>query len=413
MDLSKSVMSKPNSPQALTLAPQIVGSANGRPPDECIVVEDVMMDRPRSPLLEDAQRQTKKGRSIDHSDNSLDFAMTESDTGIGLMNLQPQKPSFREMLIGGSKAIPEKKSLCDLDVDVAEDDENDANKTIEKENRDLRKPNELYGPWMQVTSRKRRPGVARQEGNIVPTTDKDHQILGSRFAPLSDDNVVEVSPENSVPVGTLLNQANRGIASGILNGSPKHSLALVESSKGNAIITTDKGKVVLHRNGMVRGKQGVSRKGDTKVSVGMHVETSALVASRDKVIPAMTSLNKETHTVVHIESSEDGSILHRNHDRLQPKVSNGSRPKGGSKGALRIKGVPPLNKKGRKQADKGTKNVAIASCVSSLMSDLDRAKGENSCMVSGVDNSEEAADALIQWCDNGAYENKISDDMQL
>ncbi|KAK8999673.1 hypothetical protein V6N11_065171 [Hibiscus sabdariffa] len=386
MDLSKSVMSKPNSPQALTLAPQIVGSANGRPPDECIVVEDVMMDRPRSPLLEDAQRQTKKGRSIDHSDNSLDFAMTESDTGIGLMNLQPQKPSFREMLIGGSKAIPEKKSLCDLDVDVAEDD---------------------------VTSRKRRPGVARQEGNIVPTTDKDHQILGSRFAPLSDDNVVEVSPENSVPVGTLLNQANRGIASGILNGSPKHSLALVESSKGNAIITTDKGKVVLHRNGMVRGKQGVSRKGDTKVSVGMHVETSALVASRDKVIPAMTSLNKETHTVVHIESSEDGSILHRNHDRLQPKVSNGSRPKGGSKGALRIKGVPPLNKKGRKQADKGTKNVAIASCVSSLMSDLDRAKGENSCMVSGVDNSEEAADALIQWCDNGAYENKISDDMQL
>ncbi|KAK8478623.1 hypothetical protein V6N11_046768 [Hibiscus sabdariffa] len=346
-------MSKPNSPQALTLAPQIVGSANGRPPDECIVLEDVMMDRPRSPLLEDAQRQTKKGRNLDHSDNSLDFSMIKSDT------------------------------------------------------------DELYEPWMQVTSRKRRPSITRQKGNIVPSTDKDHQILGSRFATLSDDNVVEVSPENYVPVGTLLNQANGGIASGILNGSPKRSLAPAESSKGNAIITADKGKVVLHRNGMVRGKQGISGKGDTKVSVGKHVETSALVASRDKVIPAMTSLNKETHTVVHIENSEDGSILHQNHDRLQPKVSNGSGPKGGSKGALRIKGVPPLNTKGRKRADKGTTNVAISSCVSSLMSDLDRAKAENSRMVGGVDNSEEAVNALIQWCDNGAYENKISDDMQL
>ncbi|KAK8609057.1 hypothetical protein V6N13_025364 [Hibiscus sabdariffa] len=368
-------MSKPNSPQALTLAPQIVGSANGRPPDECIVLEDVMMDRPRSPLLEDAQRQTKKGRNLDHSDNSLDFSMIKSDTVRG--------------------------------------HENDANKTIEKENRDLRKPDELYEPWMQVTSRKRRPSITRQKGNIVPSTDKDHQILGSRFATLSDDNVVEVSPENYVPVGTLLNQANGGIASGILNGSPKRSLAPAESSKGNAIITADKGKVVLHRNGMVRGKQGISGKGDTKVSVGKHVETSALVASRDKVIPAMTSLNKETHTVVHIENSEDGSILHQNHDRLQPKVSNGSGPKGGSKGALRIKGVPPLNTKGRKRADKGTTNVAISSCVSSLMSDLDRAKAENSRMVGGVDNSEEAVNALIQWCDNGAYENKISDDMQL
>ncbi|KAK8627902.1 hypothetical protein V6N13_135499 [Hibiscus sabdariffa] len=114
-------MSNPSSLQALTMAPSSAGVVNGRPPDEIIVDETMVLDRPRSSLLEDAQRQAKKGCSSDN--NVLQQTNTSIDLGIGIATTAAHIPkvSFRNMLVGENHIESEKKSLDDLDVVVSEE----------------------------------------------------------------------------------------------------------------------------------------------------------------------------------------------------------------------------------------------------------------------------------------------------
>ncbi|KAK8571473.1 hypothetical protein V6N12_027561 [Hibiscus sabdariffa] len=80
------------------------------------------MDRPRSPLLEDAQRQFKKGQNFEALDYPQESDMVDNDQSLGAMFPPPQKVSFRDMLIGDMREQSYTKSLGDLDVDVLEED---------------------------------------------------------------------------------------------------------------------------------------------------------------------------------------------------------------------------------------------------------------------------------------------------
>ncbi|KAK8519411.1 hypothetical protein V6N12_025450 [Hibiscus sabdariffa] len=188
-------MENPNSLRALTSVSSLARAVNGRPPDQPIIVDDVSMDRPRSPLLEDAQRQSKKGCNSEVSDQSHESAMGDID--------QRQKPPFYDMLIGGN-----------------------ADKT---------------------------------EVNYALSAVKEQQRNGSRFAALIDVDVGEFSSNQTAPMGTLLKQAHGGVASGVLDGSHGGSLAQAESRKHISDIVATKGNETIQKSGVGSYKPNVSK----------------------------------------------------------------------------------------------------------------------------------------------------------
>ncbi|KAK8703502.1 hypothetical protein V6N13_047159 [Hibiscus sabdariffa] len=223
------------------------------------------MDRPRSPLLEDAQRQFKKGQNFEALDYPQESDMVDNDQSLGAMFPPPQKVSFRDMLIGDMREQSYTKSLGDLDVDVLEEDDIEASVPTAT---DSRNPDVLYGPWMQASSRKRRTVGPRQGGE-----------------------------------GVL---CKGGVASGVLAGGHGRSMAPTESSKrlsGNVVETRkiDFQKIISGSN-----HQNDSELAREKVQTGKPVVKLPAIASRDKVIPVDTSLSLENHVVVHVDNTRGG-----------------------------------------------------------------------------------------------------------
>ncbi|KAK8624053.1 hypothetical protein V6N13_065410 [Hibiscus sabdariffa] len=299
-------MQNPNTLRALTSGSSLAGAGNARPPDEVLIVDDMIMDRPRSPLLEDVQRQIKK------------------------------RPKHRYL---GSP-------LGEVEDSVA----------VAQENRDPRNPDELYGPWMQAPSKKRRLVAACQGVNSAPSKVKDLQRNGLRFSALSEVNVVEDLPDS----GYSIKSSTWGVASGVLTGSHGRSLAPTESSKRTPSTAADKGKIATKIIWVVSSKSNVTERSIDKGQVGKPVVNLPVVASRDKVVQVAIILNMENHAVVHIENMKEGS------------------------------------RKGRKRDDKGGPNMAIANRVTSLLYDLDKAKAEANRPIGEINNPEENSDALIQ-----------------
>ncbi|KAK8619372.1 hypothetical protein V6N13_133334 [Hibiscus sabdariffa] len=229
-------MENPNSLRALTSVSSLARAVNGRPPDQPIIVDDVSMDRPRSPLLEDAQRQSKKGCNSEVSDQSHESAMGDID--------QRQKPPFYDMLIGGNADKTVKKSFGDLDVDVLEED----------------------------------------EVNYALSAVKEQQRNGSRFAALIDVDVGEFSSNQTAPMGTLLKQAHGGVASGVLDGSHGGSLAQAESRKHISDIVATKGNETIQKSGVGSYKPNVSKSSVEAGQVSKSKVHFPDVASRDTVV---------------------------------------------------------------------------------------------------------------------------------
>ncbi|KAK8631687.1 hypothetical protein V6N13_028469 [Hibiscus sabdariffa] len=376
-----------DSPQALTSSSASTGRVNGKPPDEIFVVEDMVMDRPRSPSVEDVQQQSKKGRSSESSDQIQETALNDSATDIAAMPIRDPKPLFRDMLIGNNSDSLEKKRLTDLDVEVSKDDmrfrddgpvheimfSNRVRDAIDRklahfviirllvcgkdseanENRLPRDTNDLYGPWMQAPSRKRRPPVARQGSITVAVNKQLPRLAGSRFAALSEGQDVEILVEEEGSIGTLLDQDKWGVASGILDVSHARVMSPAETN---------------------------NRPDDSVVNKGKPVAVSAMVASRDKVFPVSTSLNKENHVVVQIDKLGGESSISGKAGRISSKVSIVTDSKGGSRGILRSK-------------------------------ELDQSKGVIARPADGEDTLKDNYDAPIQWCDNETFDNQISDAM--
>ncbi|KAK8625823.1 hypothetical protein V6N13_056980 [Hibiscus sabdariffa] len=101
-----------------------------------------------------------------------------------------QIPSFKEKLIGQSDMVRGSHSIAELDVEetcgVPETASADGEKASEPRN-----PEDLYGPWMQVTNRRRRNvnlhgAVGRNSG-----VTKNKEVLGSRFQLLASDSMDE------------------------------------------------------------------------------------------------------------------------------------------------------------------------------------------------------------------------------
>ncbi|KAK8533844.1 hypothetical protein V6N12_047247 [Hibiscus sabdariffa] len=319
-----------DSPQALTSSSASTGRVNGKPPDEIFVVEDMVMDRPRSPSVEDVQQQSKKGRSSESSDQIQETALNDSATDIAAMPIRDPKPLFRDMLIGNNSDSLEKKRLTDLDVEVSKDD--------------MRFRDD--GPVHEI--------MFSNRGSITVAVNKQlPRLAGSRFAALSEGQDVEILVEEEGSIGTLLDQDKWGVASGILDVSHARVMSPAETN---------------------------NRPDDSVVNKGKPVAVSAMVASRDKVFPVSTSLNKENHVVVQIDKLGGESSISGKAGRISSKVSIVTDSKGGSRGILRSK-------------------------------ELDQSKGVIARPADGEDTLKDNYDAPIQWCDNETFDNQISDAM--
>ncbi|KAK8658313.1 hypothetical protein V6N13_036521 [Hibiscus sabdariffa] len=325
-------MSNPGSLQALTMAPSSAGVVNGRPPDEIIVDETMVLDRPRSPLLEDAQRQAKKGCSSDN--NVLQQTNISSDLGIGTAI--------------AAAHIPKDINTTDNSV---------------KNTREQRNPDELYGPWMQAPSHRR------------------------RFTALSDDAVGAMLREQDGPVGSILNQAAGGMASGILNAN--HGINKGDTRRELSI--SDLPHVTSHD-------------GNAK-------EQSVKVASKDKIVSGTTTLNKEFHTVVRFENTDDVHSKTGRMNHVKHVGSTISSSKGGAKGSLRVSTVQKVSSKGRKKDNKAVVPVTVSDRMSSLRTDLNRVAMDIGQEDDGATVLGDASEAVVQWSDNVTYDSQIRDDM--
>ncbi|KAL4341700.1 hypothetical protein GQ457_08G018670 [Hibiscus cannabinus] len=241
------------------------------------------------------------------------------------------------------------------------------NNTIDnfvKNTREQRNPDELYGPWMQAPSRRRRPITARQGGAMLR--------------------------EQDGPVGSILNQAAGGMVSGILNAIHGSALAPDGPSKqkeGEVLrqITTDS-----VNKGDTRGELSISDLPHVTSHDGNAKEHSVKVASKDRIVSGTTTLNKEFHTVV-------GSTI--------------SSSKGGAKGSLRVFTVQKVSSKGRKKDNKAVVPVTVSDRMSYFRTDLNRVAMDIGQEDDGATVLGDASEAVVQWSDNVTYDSQIRDDM--
>ncbi|KAK8600843.1 hypothetical protein V6N13_059419 [Hibiscus sabdariffa] len=96
------------------------------------------------------------------------------------------------------------------------------------------------------------------------------------------------------------------------------------------------------------------------------------VASKDKIVPGTTSLNKEYHTVVRVENTDGVHSKTRRFNHAKQVVSTVSSSKGGAKGSLRVSTVQKVSSKGRKKDNKIMVPVTVSDRISSLRDYLNR-----------------------------------------
>ncbi|KAK8563978.1 hypothetical protein V6N12_036112 [Hibiscus sabdariffa] len=333
---------------ALTSVQPFVGVVNNRSPDEVIVDETMVLDRPRSPLLEDAQRQIKKGCSRDNN------ILQQTDTS----------------------------TIARLDTAATA-------AHIQKITREQRNPDVLYGPWMQAPSHRMRPTVARQGVESTRTSNETHH-RGSRFAALSDDVACELTRKHESPVDSLLNQAAGGMASGILDATHGSALAPASTSKqkNSGVLQQITTKSVIE--GGTRGELRVSDLPHVNSHDRKAQEQSVIVASKDRIVSSTTSLNKEYHTVA---------------------VSTVSSSKGGAKGSLRVSTVQKVSSRGRKKDNKAMVLMVVSYRLSSLRADLNQVVMDTGKEDDGAADLGDAPEAAVQWSDNATYDSQIRDAM--
>ncbi|KAK8993935.1 hypothetical protein V6N11_008147 [Hibiscus sabdariffa] len=324
----------------------------------------MVLDRPRSPLLEDAQRQIKKGCSRDNN------ILQQTDTS----------------------------TIARLDIAATA-------AHIQKRNPDV-----LYGPWMQAPSRRRRPTVARQGVEYARTSNETHH-RGSRFAALSDDVACELTREQESPMGSLLNQAAGGMASRILDTTHGSALAPASTSKqkNSGVLQQITTESVIE--GGTRGKLRVSDLPHVNSHNRKAQEQSVIVASKDRIVPGTTSLNKEYHTVVRVENTDGVHSKVGRFNHAKQVVSTVSSSKGGAKGSYRVSTIQKVSSRGRKKDNKAMVSVTVSDRLSSLHADLNQVVMDTGKEDDGAADLGDALEAAVQWSDNATYDSQIRDAM--
>ncbi|KAL4311843.1 hypothetical protein GQ457_01G028380 [Hibiscus cannabinus] len=262
-----------------------------------------------------------------------------------------------------------------------------------------RDPKELFGPWMQVTNRRRRAPSNRKSGAVTDPVIPVTNPRGSRFAILqastgSDDVECQVSN------GTIMQlQAQPHY----LNTSSLHKSkeTITPSTHGighSGPGSSSGGTVFEHTSREMVIDLDVNPSETVEKDVGgVLSETGKDVASSEKIVYSEVTLNKENHTTIRIgEPSEANSIKERR-GRVLPASFRSGNSRNQTKIASALKSNLKQGPKPKKIDDRGLVNPNLAGRISALVSELDKAKAGEVAHVGSRDGN-------VQWRANGALD---------
>ncbi|GMJ04099.1 hypothetical protein HRI_004079100 [Hibiscus trionum] len=227
---------------------------------------------------------------------------------------------------------------------------------------------EIYGPWMQVTSRRRKlPPAKRDAGPSSKSSVVAGNVQGSRFASLGvvDDYSRDVVPVNGnesnmhdKPVNVSLVRAGQ-VGNGHVGSSKQGARSNVRKTKvvEVAVAKDQTPPAAVAQPADVRGMRG----------------KDVAVASKENVLPVPSTLDNRNHGVVHVIDSSARQVLRERNGRVLPASILSSAMKGNEKNKVAIPGV--ARAKLKKKANKQTIQSALQELVTSLSSELDHAQG--------------------------------------
>ncbi|KAL4272499.1 hypothetical protein GQ457_13G019110 [Hibiscus cannabinus] len=257
--------------------------------------------------------------------------------------------------------------------------EGDKGEVTEKRN-----PTELYGPWMQVVNRRRRPGTNSMKNDRGVGAEPSRVARGSRFAVLEEEGI----------------DANEGV----------QAEADQLPSSAHLIEGRESGRVLI-RGEASAPKENLVVAGDVRIADRGGV-VQEKVASKGRVIPVPTSLAASKHSVIQVVPDGDSVEPKQAKGRVLPSSIRGLTQKGGTKKGIGNSGVAKLGVKQKKRDDRGPTKHGLQSCLANLVSDLDRAAeaeknrelAKKDCAVNDI--------APARWTTNSVFEQPGESDME-
>ncbi|KAL4278708.1 hypothetical protein GQ457_03G007490 [Hibiscus cannabinus] len=271
-----------------------------------------------------------------------------------------------------------------------------------------RDPNEPYGPWMQVTNRRRRPGIAvpfqNRDTRAGPSTapgesrfavlEEDGDVLGAGADCLVRTDEQVVGAERSVreaPAGS------RGrVRIGSAPSSPKVGMESRNTGSSDGVPVTQRDERDV----------GVISDGAPVVRV------PAPVSVQGVVLPLKSALRSNKHAVVQVFGVGEGPNPKPVKSRVLPSSIRGTVPRGSVKKGVGNSVNSKLGIKHTKRDDRGQVNPVVHSSLAALVADLDRAGAAVKDSGLGASDESGGSDVQHQWRVNSIFEQPGLSDMQ-
>ncbi|KAK8684119.1 hypothetical protein V6N13_040153 [Hibiscus sabdariffa] len=423
--------------------------ATGRPSD--IVSFDGMQvsnERAGSPVANDLLPVNKKGRRFSDPVNVPDSSelqgMMETESGEGEVQIVQQKDSgcdvsFKDKLLGTKRSDEGKLPISELDVEVRAEDVRIGGSselpeiccgipevvvdTIPKEV-EQRKPEELYGPWMQVVNKRRRNSSNPSMSRAGERTTKQAERSGSRFAALAEehDSIIEVGEDpvrNAATDTAALNQRGR-----LRLTREKSEVAALGNNErlGSLPNQLEVGCDGEQSCNSIKPVEDipVTESEQSPKSNGQLEELS--VAAKGKVVAASSTLPNDKHRAVVVIDGDGGLINTGAKGRVLPASIRGSQAKVGNKLKLGSQSGNNLKlgtqsggmkeTKARKNGGARQRNT-IADRLSPLVREMDDAVLTETMRLNQVRNDSNMENMNLQWRPNLVFEQPGDTDMQV
>ncbi|KAK8694459.1 hypothetical protein V6N13_072010 [Hibiscus sabdariffa] len=140
------------------------------------------------------------GKQSEYANPDVAIAMGVEQDSLSAQETERSAPSFKEKLLSNNGKARESHSIDELDVEVMDEDVRIGASVDGEEAAKTRKPEDLYGPWIQVASRRCQNVNVQGPNGINGGFTKEKEVMGSRFMALStnipdeDEDVVELQP---------------------------------------------------------------------------------------------------------------------------------------------------------------------------------------------------------------------------
>ncbi|KAL4310718.1 hypothetical protein GQ457_01G027610 [Hibiscus cannabinus] len=267
-----------------------------------------------------------------------------------------------------------------------------------------RKPEDLYGPWMQVVNRRRhnfsKQGPSGENGGILSA----REARGSRFAALAS----AMSDEIAAVVEPIAVDEEHGYQADHVTKKRVYVVNVLGASTSAGI-----GADTQNRNQLGSDKTiGDTVSGETETElvdlVSSGIQIGAMkdksVASKETVTQIPSSLNSAKHAAVRVGGVEDGRSQRSVKGRILPASLRGKISKPVSKIQLGGRGGSKIIPKNTKLGDRGLTKENFTSRLSTLVSDSDaKAISEEERPVPPR-NAGDTDESRVSWQTNSVFD---------